>query len=178
MSEVEKQESQKTVVAFISGLLIGGLLVWVFSSSPETAVAPEVEEETQEEVVAVEGEVSEVAQATSDSETTNKIQVGEGSVIVPDQAAGNTIVIGSIALPTANGWIVAREFIDGTSGNILGAARYSSEEGLVPNTIELIRGTTAGNTYQVVFFTNDGDSKFDLGEDVLIEGIATTFNAQ
>jgi hypothetical protein len=34
MSEAEKQEGQKTVVAFITGLLIGGLLVWVFSSSP------------------------------------------------------------------------------------------------------------------------------------------------
>ncbi len=175
MSEVEKQESQKTVVAFISGLLIGGLLVWVFSSTPETAVAPEVEEETQGEIVLEEKGTSETV---AETETTKQIQVGEGSVIVPDQVAGNTVVIGSIALPTTSGWVVVREFINGTSGNILGAARYSAEEELVPSTIELIRGTVAGNTYQVVFFTNDGDTKFDLGEDVLIEGIATTFNAQ
>ena len=36
MSEQEKQESQKTIVAFAAGLLIGGLLVWVFAGSPKT----------------------------------------------------------------------------------------------------------------------------------------------
>ena len=37
MSEQETQESSKTVVSFTVGLIVGGLLVWVFSGSPEQA---------------------------------------------------------------------------------------------------------------------------------------------
>ena len=36
MDESNKQEGQKTVVSFIAGLLIGGLLVWVFSDAPDS----------------------------------------------------------------------------------------------------------------------------------------------
>lgn len=172
MSEVETQESQKTVVAFISGLLIGGLLVWVFSSSPESAIAPVEQDNETTEVENVETETT-----TEVEEEVSRPVVGEGSIIIEDQAAGNTVTISSLELPTAHGWVVVREFIDGSVGNILGAARFSVEENLVPETIELIRGTTAGGSYQVVFFTNGGDTKFDLGEDLLIDSIATTFEA-
>lgn len=177
MSEAEKKESQKTVVAFISGLLIGGLLVGMFSSSPEEVVAPENE---------VVGEVTDITETDDNSsvdgglvaDVVAPVVVGEGSVIVADQAAGSTVTLGAVNLPTAEGWVVVREFNEGVSGNILGAARYSAEENLVPTTVELIRGTMAGSTYQVVFFTNSGDTSFDLGQDVQIEGIATTFDAQ
>ena len=36
MSE-QKEETQKTVVSFVVGLLIGGLLVWAFSGTESTA---------------------------------------------------------------------------------------------------------------------------------------------
>jgi hypothetical protein len=173
MSEVEKQESQKTVVAFISGLLIGGLLVWIFSSSPENAVAPEAEETNTEEGT----EVASNENTDEATETESRPVVGEGSVLVDNQPAGNTVALSSLSLPTEKGWVVVREFTNAVPGNILGAARFSAEENLVPTEVELIRGTTAGNTYQVVFFTNDGDVTFSLTDDVMIEGIATTFNA-
>ena len=35
MAEQLKEESQKTVVSFVVGLLIGGLLVWAFSGAPK-----------------------------------------------------------------------------------------------------------------------------------------------
>jgi hypothetical protein len=170
MSEVEKIESQKTVVAFISGLLIGGLLVWVFSSSPE-AVAPEVKIDDTKEIP------EEVVKNETKSDEVMKVTVGEGSVLVSNQTAGKTVVIDSLSLPTESGWIVVREFTNGSIGNILGAARYSVEEGLIPKSIELIRGTTAGGTYQVVFFKNEGAVEFNLSEDTVIDGIATTFDA-
>ncbi len=52
MTDVETQASQRTVIAFISGLLIGGLLVWVFSGNPEDTKKVEEggsQETTQEE---------------------------------------------------------------------------------------------------------------------------------
>jgi hypothetical protein len=57
MAEETQQEGQKTLVAFIVGLLIGGLLVWAFSgpsaNAPDTTVA---DEETNEEVSTDESE--------------------------------------------------------------------------------------------------------------------------
>lgn len=174
MSEVEKKESQKTVVAFISGLLIGGLLVWVFSSSPERVDAPvnddvEVGETTENETE------NDTENTTTSSPASS--EDSEGAISVADQAAGSAVVIDTLNLPTESGWVVVRDYVDGVAGKILGAARYSTDEGLIPKTVELMRGTTAGNTYQVVFFTNTGDKKFDLTEDTLIDGIETTFKA-
>ncbi len=172
MSEVEKQESQKTVVAFITGLLIGGLLVWVFSSTPEdtkqiTVESTETEQTTTETLEDV-AKVEEVKSADV---------IGEGSIVVADQKAGTVVTLGATKVPTQNGWVVVRDYMDGTPGNILGAARYSTEEGLMPTTVELIRETTVGSSYQVVFYTNGGDTGFAIAEDKLIDGIATTFKA-
>lgn len=174
MSEVEKQESQKTVVAFITGLLIGGLLVWVFSATPEEKNLPtENNTEKKEEVTKTE-EKSEV-------EAEKKVEVveviGTGSITALDQKAGKTVTLGALTLPTKNGWVVVRDFMDGIPANILGAARYSTEEGLMPTTVELMRDTTAGGTYQVSFFTSQGDAGFSISEDRMIEGVATTFKA-
>lgn len=174
MSEVEKKESQKTVVAFISGLLIGGLLVWIFSSSPEKAVAPEeTEKDTKTEVTNTQ------ENKTIDTDTkTAEIKTGNGAISVSKQSAGKTVMIDSLSLPTANGWVVVRDYVDGKAGNILGAARYSVDEMLTPKTVELIRATEAGKTYQVVLFNNNGDKAFNLTEDTIIDGISTTFDAQ
>ncbi len=170
MSDVEKQESQKTVVAFITGLLIGGLLVWVFSSTPEKAVELTVEDtETEETATTEDTETTEVTDTTD--------VVGEGSVTVADQKAGSMVAIGGTEFPTKNGWIVVRDYMDGMPGNILGAARYSADEGLAPTTVELMRATTVGSSYQVVFYTNEGGTGFVIGEDKPIDGIATTFKA-
>ncbi len=171
MTDVEKQESQKTVVAFITGLLIGGLLVWVFSSTPEQASAP-TEDATPSEEVAELNTTKETASTISKTET-----LSDGSITVSNQKAGKTVTLGGVKTPTKNGWIVVRDYMDGTPGNILGAARYSADEGLMPASVELIRETTVGSSYQVVFFTNEGDLGFKIGEDVAIATGATTFTA-
>lgn len=169
MSEVEKQESQKTVVAFITGLLIGGLLVWVFSSTPEAKVdeANKTTETTQETVDTT----------TAGSEEKSSDATRQGSINVADQKAGTNVALGKIEFPTTSGWVVVRDYSNGTSGNVLGASRYSADEGLVPTSVELVRATTAGNSYQVVFFTNDGDAGFALAEDTFIDGASATFTA-
>ena len=127
MPEAEKQEGQKTVVAFITGLLIGGLLVWVFSSTPEEAPA-EVIDTVDTEEVAMNEEV----------ETSNKTNVEvakDASIVVPNQAAGSSVELGAIRLPVLSGWIVVRDYMDGEPGNVLGAARFNADEGLMPATV-------------------------------------------
>ncbi len=169
MSEVDKQESQKTVVAFITGLLIGGLLVWVFSSTPESKV--------EEVNTTTNTEQESTSEVTTDASENASDATGKGSITVVDQKAGAVVTLGKIEFPTTNGWVVVRDYSNGVSGNVLGAARYSADEGLVPIAVELVRATVSGSSYQVVFFTNEGDAGFSLSEDKVIDGASATFSA-
>ncbi len=181
MSEVETQESKKTVVAFITGLLIGGLLVWVFSSTPEKKEEPKDEGTDTEQVEKTDDskEASKESEGgkNTDNTVSDVVVTGKGSIAITDQKAGGSVTLGTLELPTKNGWVVVRDFKDGVAGNILGAARYSVDEGLIPTSVELMRATTKDNTYQASFFTNEGNKGFALGEDKVIDGTAVTFKA-
>lgn len=190
MTEIEKQEGQKTVVAFIAGLLIGGLLVWVFSASPESEVTEtdSDNETTTEQTTSTDTEDDTPASENGGSDKggdetpTNGNEpsqtTGEGDISVSDQGAGSVVVLDSVTFPTNNGWVVVRDYVDGTPGNILGAARYSLEVGLEPSSVNLLRSTEAGSTYQIVFYSENGDRVFDLDDDVEIQGYSATFTAE
>lgn len=187
MTEVEKEESQKTVVSFITGLLIGGLLVWIFSSTPEEKKEPAEEKqgttETAEKVEKVENKGGEESKTTTNAnevktEPVKKLEVGKGALTVNDQAAGDAVVLGSLTFPVTAGWVVVRDDLNGTPGNVLGAARFSTEEGLSPSMVELIRKTEAGKSYQVMFYSQEGSAGFALGEDKPIDNMSVVFKAQ
>ncbi len=182
MSEAEKQEGQKTVVAFITGLLIGGLLVWVFSSSPANApqTQSESDETTTEETASTEDSNNDqgASAVTSTREVVRDVTpVGDASLTVDDQKAGNVVTLGKVSYPSENGWIVVREYANNVPGRILGAARFSTADGLTPKEVSLLRSTVAGSSYQVVFYTEDGDKKFSTTGDTLVKGGETTFKA-
>lgn len=188
MSEQEQQESQKTVVAFVAGLLIGGLLVWIFSGSP--ADSPEQENsKTDDESSMVEesgdGSNRDTENTTQENTTTSgestsapTMQTGDGEVTVSNQSAGASVTIEGATFPTDEGWIAVRSYTNGELSWILGAARYSKSDGLVPESIPLVRNTSAGQEYAIVFFTENGDGKFDLATDSQIEGPLATFTAE
>lgn len=184
MSETEKQEGQKTVVAFIAGLLIGGLLVWVFSSTPDTAVLDESTDTSVKEAVENTTTKSDARTTTDSSTKTETVaktvteKVGDGRIEVAAQLAGPVVLLDALVFPTNAGWVVVRDYMDGLPGNILGAARYNQEEGLSPQSVNLLRRTEAEGTYQVVFFHENGDKIFDLADDVEIPGMSATFTAQ
>ncbi len=175
MSEVEKQESQKTVVAFITGLLIGGLLVWVFSSTPEEKKQPE-EKSTDTEQVSKNEEVK-VTESTEKSNVKVAEVTGTGSLVVADQKAGKLVSLSKTEFPSKKGWVVVRDYMDGTPGNVIGAARYAGDEGLVPTAVELVRETVAGSSYHVSFYNDMGDAGFSSAEDTPITGATATFKA-
>jgi hypothetical protein len=183
MSDTEKQEGQKTVVAFIAGLLIGGLLVWVFSSSPADAPVDSLgideKPDTTESTTKVESTKTDTTVDSANTIAVKTVQVdANASVSVSNQAAGAIVTLGDTTFPTNDGWIAVREVEDGVLGRILGAARYSIDLGLVPGSVQLLRATEAGKTYAVTFFTENGDRVFDLNDDIIIEGVDTTFTAQ
>lgn len=183
MSEQEKQEGQKTVVSFVSGLLVGGLLVWAFSGSPKDDAPVDTLHEAGEEVVIDEdaertGEVINEDTETPATPSTPAMEVGDGSLTVNDQAAGSSVSLTTATFPTEDGWVAVRIYSEGQMGSILGAARYSKEQGLVPTEVSLLAPTVAGREYAVVFFSEDGNREFNLDGDAQLDTGMTTFTAQ
>lgn len=178
MSEQETQEGQKTVVSFIAGLLIGGLLVWVFGGTPADVVAPEETEQETAEITETEEAASEETAEVSETVEVPALEVGTGDITVVDQAAGTAVLLEGATFPTEEGWVAVRSYPNGQLGSILGAARYSKEQGLVPAEVSLLAPTTAGRDYAVVFFSEDGDYEFNLANDAQIGDVFGTFTAQ
>lgn len=185
----EKQDGQKTLVAFVVGLLIGGMLVWAFSgpSGDDHKDHDDQEQEMSEEMSdSDEGQMNEEGSEESSeangsgNETAEipQLSVGEGEVVVTDQPAGMSVDLTSATYPVSEGWIGVRDFNNEQLGLILGVVRFSESQGLIPSEITLQRATQPGNTYAVVIFTEDGDFDFSLAGDVQIDTIFDTFTAQ
>lgn len=186
MSEQEKQENQKTIVAFAAGLLIGGLLVWIFGGSTKT-------EQAQNPLASTSAPVTQQVSTSSTDTTTSTdesakpststkpqevMQTGEGKIEVSNQKAGLTVKLDSATFPSDDGWVGVRDYVNGQPGSILGVVRFSKSQGLVPESIELQRATTPGDTYAVVFYSDNGDKVFNLATDSQIGGVLATFTAQ
>lgn len=186
MSEVQKEENKKTIVSFVVGLLIGGILVWAFTGS-ENVEAPAVQDqddaeidssEEDEDVNDEEGASEPSDVNSSNDQTNNLLPVGEGSVVVEDQSASTRIALASASYPVSEGWIGVRDYTNGNLGGILGVVRFSESQGLVPKDIILQRATRSGNEYAVVIFTEDGDRIFNSATDAQLPTIFATFKAQ
>jgi len=179
----DKQEGQKTVVSFIVGLLIGGLLVWAFSG-PTTD--PKMNEKgnnnDSEEVEGGAGEnLSDEEGDTETPETTTQerptLPVGDGNITVSGQPAGTSVSLEGATYPVSEGWIGVRDYNNGQLGGLLGVVRFSEEQGLVPSNIVLQRSTVPGREYAVVVYQENGDRQFNLAEDVQIDTVFSTFTA-
>ncbi len=166
------EDSQKTLVAFVVGLLIGGMLVWAFSGpSDKKDATDKTEAEKTETVDASKDEMK-------NEDGTPKLSVGDGNIVVKDQAASKSIVMENATYPVAEGWVGVREYTDDKLGYILGVNRFSESQGLVPENIELVTSTIPGKKYAIVVYKEDGDFDFNLAGDVQIDEIFSTFTAE
>lgn len=188
MAEISTQQNdKKTVVAFIVGLIIGGLLVWAFSGPSANApsktdkMADDKETVTQddEEIVSTteEGDGSDAGTAGVTSKPV-ALPVGDGKVEVGDTTAGTKVALTSVTFPVAEGWVGVRDYADERLGGLLGVVRFSKEQGLIPGEVYLQRATKAGSNYAIVMYTENGDRTFNLANDVQIDTIFATFTAK
>ncbi len=179
----EKQEGQKTVVSFIVGLLIGGLLVWAFSG-PSVEAPKDADKKTDTEKVEPKDEKSEdvkTSEVKTEETTTPEVTtlpVGDGKITVENQAAGKFVTLKSATYPISEGWIAVRDYQNDQLGVVLGAARFSEEQGLVPTGVTLLRTTTAGKEYAIVVYTENGDKKFNVADDKQLDSVFATFTAE
>lgn len=190
MSEAEQnQDGQKTVVAFIVGLIIGGLLVWVFTSSPAESPATPNDDATEESSDSnSDNEGDESANESSETNSNGnggateqpapEMNVGDASVSVSDQPAGLTVALDAVTFPADEGWIGVRSFSNGNLSGLLGVVLFSKERGLVPENIVLQSPTVTGREYAIVFYSESGDGEFSLADDVQMGDVFATFTAQ
>lgn len=180
MTEAHKEESQKTVISFIFGLLIGGLLVWAFmggngggaGKTPETA-------DTASSTSTLAASSSTPDTTTPTAGDTPALSVGsEGTVTITDKKAGKAVAIATATYPIAEGWIGVRSYEEGKLGWILGVVRFSQAGNIVPTNIHLQTPTVAGKEYAVVMFTEGGDRAFNSATDRQLDTIFTTFTAE
>lgn len=183
----EKQEGQKTVVSFVVGLLIGGLLVWAFSGPAEDAPKKDTVNKANEEKMenkdeakdSIKVEVKEEGEAEVVVEPVKAtLPVGDGKITVGNQSASASVKLEGATYPVSEGWVGVRDYQNGQLGALLGVVRFSEEQGLVPSAIVLQRSTKAGNDYAIVVYKENGDRQFNLAEDVQVETVFSTFTAQ
>ncbi len=180
----EKQDGQKTLVSFIVGLLIGGMLVWAFSG-------PAADAPSEEMVVDEAGDVADEVDTTvidpvvntvsdaADAVALPSLSVGDGSVTVNNQPAGSSVTLDRVTYPVSEGWIGVRQYNGGELGRYInGVVRFSESQGLVPEAVVLQQPTVAGQEYAIVIFAEDGDFAFSLENDVQIDQVFATFTAQ
>lgn len=192
MAEEVQQDGQKTLVAFIVGLLIGGMLVWAFSGPDAATPVDDEDPNPATEEAGDEGEAStdesaddEESDTSADTNNNNtesapaaELSVGEGDISVSNQPAGRTVQLDNATYPVSEGWIGVRDYNNDELGYIKGVVRFSESQGLVPEEIILQQPTIPGREYAVVIFTEDGDFDFSLAGDVQIDQIFDTFTAQ
>lgn len=182
MAEAEQQQdTSKTLVAFVVGLLIGGMLVWAFSGPSADAPEPNATDETTQETTTEETTTEESEESVSDDETatdTPTMEIGDGAVEVSDQPAGMSVTLDRATYPVEEGWIGVRDYDNGQLSFIKGVVRFSEAANLVPQDIVLQVPTQPGQEYAVVMFTEDGDNAFNPAGDVQIDQIFATFTAQ
>ena len=169
MADVETQDSQKTLVAFVVGLLIGGMLVWAFSGPNDHE---KQNEKKMDETTA--SSTEEMTDGTMKKDAA--VSIGEAKIGVADQAAGMSVKIDAATYPVEEGWIAIRDYQNDVEGNVLGAMRFSKADGLNPMDIELTRPTVAGQKYAISLYEETGDN--DWGGDKKLEGIFGTFMAK
>lgn len=96
------------------------------------------------------------------SEDTPIIAGSDEALEVADQAPGMSVKVASANL-VQTGWIAVRD----SNGRTLGAGRFEAgaHQGVE---VPLLRGTEAGQSYQVLIYVDDGDRVFDLHKDILV----------
>ncbi len=186
MTDVQKEEGKKTIISFVVGLLIGGILVWAFTGG-EKAEAPATQNQDGAEMNA-DDKNNEANDESNDEEmgdeevqgaqTSTDLPRGDGSVSIKDQAASSRIAMASASYPISEGWIGVRDYTNENLGGILGVVRFSESQGLIPDDIILQRPTVADKTYAVVIFTENGDRVFNSANDVQLPTIFATFKAE
>lgn len=136
------------------GVVVGVVLAWAGTSL------------LQRNASATPSDASQTASSTTSGTDLPAVTANSDALMVQSpQKAGLSVAIEKAAV-TAPTWVVVYESRDGKPGNVLGAGIFTTDQ--TSGTVELLRGTLAGQTYFVTEQVDNGDRKFSLKEDPLV----------
>jgi hypothetical protein len=153
----------------IGGIIVLVLLVagwWLFTKPAGDSMVPD--NDTQMSTTTQQNS------GTSTSQPTVEVNTGE-EISAEDQPAGDSVRVMEAKLSRVT-WLAVRDPL-----RIYGAAKVTPPQGggtMQDITIPLLRNTTAGTSYTVVAYVDDGDGAFDFKKDSLVSGLDDTFTAQ
>lgn len=182
MEKENNSTSAKVVTALIIGLIIGfgAGAFWQAErrGSAVTEGTATVVDKKEAPVAAAKTETKQDAAvgASKPKDAATAAADGNAAILAQDQAAGDTALISQV-ISGEPVWVAVREEQSGEFGNILGVAKIpgGTHRAVL---VELLRPTSAGRKYFVVLYRDVGEAAFNYREDILIEGVRGTFNAQ
>lgn len=145
----QQDNSQKMVIVATLAFILGFGLAWLILSQKGGSVA-------------VNGQST-----TTPSQSELSTTTGANFVQVPNQAEGVSVEVPQVKLDRL-GWVVIHEDDNGAPGRILGAQLYDA--GTSSGSVDLLRGTIAGNKYYAMLHEDNGDRAFDPKKDTPILG--------
>lgn len=155
---------QKTYsVQYLVGALVLGLIIGVLISSLWGKTEKSKIESVTTAVVEENVSDDEINTPSLPSGEVVLPTVRENELVIANQRAGLSVMVTKADVADTN-WVVIHEDRNGVPGNALGAARFV--DGTTSGTIELLRGTTAGQTYHGIIYKDDGDKIFSMERDV------------
>ncbi len=172
------------VLTFITGLVVGGLLGWVwFALRPSstanmaaaTATTTAMTDTSSGAAMTATNSTSSVASgitlpASGAAATTNTAPAStsassatNAALTIPSPQASGLNVAVSNAVVSQPTWVVVYESRAGQPGNVLGAQMFFP--GTTSGAVSLLRGTLPGQTYFVGESVDDGDHIFSVDND-------------
>lgn len=142
---MQQDSSQKTVIIATLSFILGFGLAWL---------------------IAVNKNGTPVSEGSENDNEITELTSSEDSILVTDQSEGVRVSLSSVVLKEG-GWAVIHEDDNGAPGRILGAQLLAAGK-WTDSTVELLRGTLAGQTYYAMLHSDNGDRAFDPKKDLPI----------
>ncbi len=158
-------------------IIIGG---WFIVAKPATSPSGEVTDNGSASTSSDQSAASSGADPSGSSsvpaQNTPTTSDSSDFVSVVDQSAASSVAVASVSLGQ-DGWVAVRD----ADGRILGAGWFPTGT-QTDVSVPLLRATAAGQHYQILLYTDDGDKLFDFHKDMLVANsdgsvAGTTFTA-
>ncbi|HEV8677633.1 MAG TPA: hypothetical protein VN701_02275, partial [Candidatus Paceibacterota bacterium] len=175
----------RTAGIFIAGVIVGLIIGWGWFSlgdrnpgdASDTGTAPSTSDTAAMPSSTDTGSQTAGSPATGESGSQTSTSgtagavTGSNTLSVLSQAAGLEVSVTSVSVSVPT-WVVVFENLGGKPGNALGAKMFFP--GDTSGTVDLLRGTTAGQSYFVGEYVDNGDHQFSKQKDSQVNTAAGT----
>ncbi len=154
----------KYIGMLVVGVILGVLIAWAFSAMRSSSTTVQDTATTTEQSASVSSATT--STGINGTGTVGTAATNASLVVASPQKPGKSVAISSaiVSQPT---WVVVYESQNGQPGRALGARLFFA--GSPSGKVDLLRATVSGKSYLVTKQTDNGDRKFSLKNDPLVQ---------